>query len=627
MTHPTEPPGIGERIEHLLEELRAAAEPRVRRPGRGAHPAGHRALRRRAGRRHRARRRRGPGAMKALVDDELVASLLLVHGLHPDDLEHRVDVALESVRPFLAQHGGDVELLDIDESGGGVPPPARQLRRLPVVGGDAADGRRAGDRRGRARDRHHRRRRARRCEAAGGRRRRCRSRSCRTPRATTLPRPGAGSCESAPAALDGPRSAIRQCQRPRRSPRPAGERVRAVHRADRRRARPSRRPREPQPDVRVPRLLPAVHLRTAPAAAASAPCPTATWRSRTSGCHPAQWDSAADPGERGVLLHELDARPGRRLLSRARPAPPSRCCRSRPGTSWSAPTPSSAIARARRRGLPGPRRPRARPGAECFLVPIDACYELVGQLRRLWQGFDGGQRGPRRARRLLRRTVQREGASNERRSTSRCWAPGPSPTPRRPRSCSGCGSPRRRARRCTRVALRVPDPHRAAAPALRAGGGGAALELFGETPRWGDTLQARSCGPTSATTVTGFTGETEFDLPVTCTYDFEVAAAKYLHALDDGEVPLVLLFTGTVFSARASRGRRADPVPWHQEAPFRCRSAVWREHDGPLLPEQRLDPAEPRHARRAPAVQGGAGACRRGTRPSSGCSRKRGRTR
>jgi hypothetical protein len=35
-----------------------------------------------------------------------------------------------------------------------------------------------------------------------------------------------------------------------------------------------------------------------------------------------------------------------------------------------------------------------RPGhgaTECYLVPIDACYELVGQLRRLWRGFDGGQ--------------------------------------------------------------------------------------------------------------------------------------------------------------------------------------------------------------------------------------------
>jgi hypothetical protein len=32
-----------------------------------------------------------------------------------------------------------------------------------------------------------------------------------------------------------------------------------------------------------------------------------------------------------------------------------------------------------------------RGGAECFIVPIDACYELVGRMRRLWRGFDGGQ--------------------------------------------------------------------------------------------------------------------------------------------------------------------------------------------------------------------------------------------
>lgn len=37
------------------------------------------------------------------------------------------------------------------------------------------------------------------------------------------------------------------------------------------------------------------------------------------------------------------------------------------------------------------RSDKKRGGAECFLVPIDACYELVGHLRRLWRGFDGGQ--------------------------------------------------------------------------------------------------------------------------------------------------------------------------------------------------------------------------------------------
>jgi hypothetical protein len=37
------------------------------------------------------------------------------------------------------------------------------------------------------------------------------------------------------------------------------------------------------------------------------------------------------------------------------------------------------------------RSDRASGAMECYLVPIDACYELVGELRRLWRGFDGGQ--------------------------------------------------------------------------------------------------------------------------------------------------------------------------------------------------------------------------------------------
>ena len=62
----------------------------------------------------------GPEWPPSLVADELVASLLLVHGLHPDDLRSRVEGALESVRPFLRHHEGDVELLDIDEPTGAV---------------------------------------------------------------------------------------------------------------------------------------------------------------------------------------------------------------------------------------------------------------------------------------------------------------------------------------------------------------------------------------------------------------------------------------------------------------------------------------------------------------------------
>jgi Fe-S cluster biogenesis protein NfuA len=49
----------------------------------------------------------------ALTGDELVAHLLLVHGLHPVPVERRVEGALEEVRPYLRSHGGEVELLAV----------------------------------------------------------------------------------------------------------------------------------------------------------------------------------------------------------------------------------------------------------------------------------------------------------------------------------------------------------------------------------------------------------------------------------------------------------------------------------------------------------------------------------
>ncbi len=61
-----------------------------------------------------------PELVVRLAGDELVGSLLLVHGLHPESLGTRVEGALEGVRPFLAQHGGDVELLDMDPAAGAV---------------------------------------------------------------------------------------------------------------------------------------------------------------------------------------------------------------------------------------------------------------------------------------------------------------------------------------------------------------------------------------------------------------------------------------------------------------------------------------------------------------------------
>lgn len=101
------------------------------------------------------------------------------------------------------------------------------------------------------------------------------------------------------------------------------------------------------------------------------------------------------------------------------------------------------------------------------------------------------------------------------------------------------------------------------------------VELFGATPAWAESLRPFPWLHAS-TVLPGFRATTDFDLPVPCTYDFDVAAAKYLHALDDGDVPLVLLFSGTVFTAGAE-GFRVEPVAWHEQAAFRMPVAVWRE--------------------------------------------------
>jgi Fe-S cluster biogenesis protein NfuA len=72
-------------------------------------------------------REQAPGLMGAMAGDELVASLLLVHGLHPEPLTSRVEGALARVRPLLAAHAGDVDLVGIDASAASV--------RLRLLGG------------------------------------------------------------------------------------------------------------------------------------------------------------------------------------------------------------------------------------------------------------------------------------------------------------------------------------------------------------------------------------------------------------------------------------------------------------------------------------------------------------
>ena len=99
--------------------------------------------------------------------------------------------------------------------------------------------------------------------------------------------------------------------------------------------------------------------------------------------------------------------------------------------------------------------------------------------------------------------------------------------------------------------------------------------LFGEPGRWGDTLKPFQWMQTN-TTVQGFAGETEVDLPLPCTYDLDVIGARYLHALGAGDMPLDFLFSGTVF-LRGDTGFEVEQVPWSCEAVYAMPVSVWHD--------------------------------------------------
>ena len=100
-------------------------------------------------------------------------------------------------------------------------------------------------------------------------------------------------------------------------------------------------------------------------------------------------------------------------------------------------------------------------------------------------------------------------------------------------------------------------------------------DLFGPRERWA-TTQRTFLWQHCTAMVPAFVDATETTLPLECTYDFEVAAAKYLHALRDGAVPLQFLFSGTVFTS-GQRGFSVQQVSWDCEDRYDMPVPVWRE--------------------------------------------------
>lgn len=101
------------------------------------------------------------------------------------------------------------------------------------------------------------------------------------------------------------------------------------------------------------------------------------------------------------------------------------------------------------------------------------------------------------------------------------------------------------------------------------------LDLFGEPQRWGQTLRGMLWTHV-AVNVRPFSASTTVDIPVACSFDFNVASTKYFHGLESGEAPLVALFSGTVFYHDPECGLQVAQIPWEKEARYRLRVEVWK---------------------------------------------------
>ncbi len=100
-------------------------------------------------------------------------------------------------------------------------------------------------------------------------------------------------------------------------------------------------------------------------------------------------------------------------------------------------------------------------------------------------------------------------------------------------------------------------------------------DLFGEPERWGKTLNSFLWTHASLT-VPAFDDKCAVDLPVPCSYDFNIAATKYFHGLEDGEVPLNFLFSGSVFYRDSDGQLQIGQISWTKESVYRLPVKVWR---------------------------------------------------
>ncbi len=102
------------------------------------------------------------------------------------------------------------------------------------------------------------------------------------------------------------------------------------------------------------------------------------------------------------------------------------------------------------------------------------------------------------------------------------------------------------------------------------------FELFGPPDQWGQTLRGK-LWTHSNTTVRTFKGTTETILPVPCTYDLNVAATKFFHGVEEGDIPLLFLFSGTIFYAGVDGRLQVQQISWNKECAYAMPVQRWKE--------------------------------------------------
>ena len=289
------------------------------------------------------------------------------------------------------------------------------------------------------------------------------------------------------------------------------------------------------------------------------------------------------------------------------------------------PTPSSTTVERRRGGDPAaPARRTASPATSCRSTSATSWSATV---RLHWTGLGGGAEVWRDDRRVLRRS--RPARASRRPAIGIRGGAGMMPGPTAPRrratpvvdldftcdevvadrtpparpSCSRCGRTETSGARVHALALRcqvrVEPVRRSYCDAEAA----KVVDLFGERAALGPDDAADA----ARVPVPGAAGVHRRARRSTCpcrvSYDIDVAAHKYLAGLEDGEVPLLLLFSGTVFTGSPGRSRSC-PCPGTRRPRSGCRSPVWREAMDAHFPRPGLAPARPRRLRPAGAYRG-----------------------